>query len=159
RWDQCAVGVLLAYVAVYVPGVWARLCRLAPLLACAGLALFGYEVLLRLNPGRGLPEPDLLVWALGFATLVLLANSSDFWRRRARAPGLRYLAERSYAVYLVHIEALAVVKRLGTSPLLEPLGGVSVPLAFVLSWAISLALAEVLHRLVERPLMQARERF
>jgi peptidoglycan/LPS O-acetylase OafA/YrhL len=159
RWDQCAAGVLLAYACVYRPGLWSWLCRLAPALACAGLGVVGYDVAARLNPGAGLPGVPLLAWALAFAALVLLANSSDFWRRRARVPGLRYLAERSYAVYLLHIDALAVVRRLGASRLLEPLGGFSVPLAFVLTWAVSLALAEVLHRLVERPLIRARERF
>ena len=53
RWDQCAVGVVLACVAVFRPGWWQQLCRLAPVVALGGLAAAGFNAASRCNPGWG----------------------------------------------------------------------------------------------------------
>ncbi len=148
RYDQCAAGVVLAAAAVFRPVLWRWLCRAAPLLALVGLAAALENVYAR--TWSGWPDLGTGAWTLIFASFVLLANSSDFWRWRARVPGCRYVAERSYSLYLIHVEALAIVSWMKVE---------SLPLAFVLTWGIGLLLAELLYRTVERPLMQARERF
>ena len=152
RWDQCATGVALAYPAVFLPVVWQRLCRAAPELAVAGLALIGWNIVIRLNPGLGLTDHGPLTWALIFASFVLLANSGDRWSRNFRLPGSRFLADRAYSIYLLHVEALVIVRRLGH-------GNLSFAAALALTWVVSLILAEGLHRAVERPFMRAREGF
>jgi peptidoglycan/LPS O-acetylase OafA/YrhL len=152
RYDQCAAGVLLAAVAVYRPVWWRGLCRAAPVLALAGLAATAVNVEERLRDGGR--DLQTSAWTLIFSAFVLLANSNDFWRRRARVPGCRFVAERSYALYLVHVEALVVVARL-----LNYLHVTFLPLAFVLTWGISFLLAEILYRGIERPFMRSRERF
>ena len=48
---------------------------------------------------------DPLVWTFIFGTVVFLANANDFWRYTARIPGARFVADRAYAIYLVHVEA------------------------------------------------------
>jgi peptidoglycan/LPS O-acetylase OafA/YrhL len=66
---------------------------------------------------------------------------------------VRYVAERSYAVYLLHPEAFAVLRRT------EWVEGAPFGVFAALTWVLSLFLAEVLYRLVERPGMRLRERF
>jgi peptidoglycan/LPS O-acetylase OafA/YrhL len=150
RYDQCAVGVLLASVEVFVPRLWQRLCQLAPWLAVFALAALSYPLLVRLGVYRLSGEYDALIYALLFAVFVLLANSGPFYRDRLRSRFFSYLADRAYALYLLHPEALVILKRLQPLP---------VVVSFVLVWAVSLVLAEVLYRLIERPFMRLRERF
>jgi peptidoglycan/LPS O-acetylase OafA/YrhL len=149
RYDQCAMGVALAYLAVFAPALWQRACRWAVLLALVGLGAAVVPVIKKLEPTWNFGDYDALVWAAIAASLVLLANSSPFWQR-LHLPGCRYLANRAYAVYLLHGEALALVKRTSGLPFVLYLG---------LTWAVSLLLAELLYRLIERPIMQAREWF
>jgi peptidoglycan/LPS O-acetylase OafA/YrhL len=149
RYDQCALGVLLAYVAVFAPALWRHACRWAVVLALLGLAVAAVPVLGRLEPAWNLPDYDPLVWAAIAGSLVLLANSGPFWQR-LRVPGAFYLANRAYAVYLLHGEALALLKRTTGLPFF---------LYLALTWVISLLLAELLYRLIERPIMQVREWF
>ena len=149
RYDPCAVGVLLAAIDATLPRLWALLRRFAPLLALAGLAAAGRDVVCRLNPQWELGDQGILAWALIFGTWVLLAAARPDWAA-GRLPGVRYVAERSYAVYLLHPDALALLKRVE---------GVSFGAFVVLTWVLSLLLAEVLFRLVERPGMRLRERF
>lgn len=150
RWDQCACGVGLAYVAVYRHHLWQRLCRFAPLIALAGLSAAGANVLTRFHPEWGAADLGPLPWAMIAVSLVLLGNSSPFWKQRFHLPGARYLADRSYSLYLLHVEALALLKHAPTLPF---------PVYLALVWIIGLLLAEVLYRAVEQPFMQAREWF
>ena len=149
RYDPCAIGVLLAAADVTLPRLWAVLRRFAPLLALVGLAAAGRDVACRLNPQWGLSDQGVLAWALIFGSWVLLAGARPNWPA-GRLPGVRYIAERSYAVYLLHPDALALARKVDGLPL-----G-----AFVaLTWLLSFMLAEVLYRLVEVPGMRLRERF
>lgn len=155
RYDPCAVGVLLAAIDVALPRVWAALRRLAPLLALAGLIAAGRDAACRLNPQWGLGDQEILAWALIFGSWVLLAAARPDWAA-GRLPGVRYVAERSYAVYLLHPEAFALLGALRRKVGFEP---VPFGLYLVAVWAVSLALAEVLYRVVERPGMRLREWF
>lgn len=137
------------------PRVWAALRRLAPLLALAGLIAAGRDAACRLNPQWGLGDQGILAWALIFGSWVLLAAARPDWAA-GRLPGVRYVAERSYAVYLLHPEAFALLGALRRKVGFEP---VPFGLYLVAVWVVSLALAEVLYRVVERPGMRLRERF
>ena len=64
--------------------------------------------------------------------------------------GVRYLAERSYAIYLLHLEVITAIRHLPPMPFVVTLG---------LVWIGSIAVAEVLFRMVERPGMELRDRF
>jgi peptidoglycan/LPS O-acetylase OafA/YrhL len=150
RYDECGAGVLLAYCSEYLPSCWRSLCRYAPALALGGFMAACYNVVLRVYPSWGKGDLPITVWCLIFSSFVLLANSGAFWKHKLRFPLFRYLADRSYAVYLLHPEALAIIKYGGT---------MSPVLVFILAWGLSLAFAEVLYRAVERPFIQAREWF
>lgn len=150
RYDQCATGVALAWVCVCRPVWWAHLARLAGVLAIAGVVLVAGRVVwgpvIRPHPGVDVT----LIWTPVFASWVLLANSSRWWAGGLNFVLTRYLANRAYALYLLHMEATAVVSKLGELPLWVRFG---------LVWAVSLVLAEILYRVVERPGMRAREWF
>jgi peptidoglycan/LPS O-acetylase OafA/YrhL len=149
RYDPCAMGVVLAAVSVAVPRVWTLLARWAPPLALLGFVGAGGEVARLLCADVGWSNPGLVVWTLIFGSWVFLATARPNWAV-GRLPGIRYMADRSYAVYLLHIEALAVVRRIE---------GLSFGVFLLLTWALTLLIAEVLYRLVERPGMRLRERF
>jgi peptidoglycan/LPS O-acetylase OafA/YrhL len=150
RWDQCGAGVLLAYAEVFCPRVWPVLVRAAPALALLSLGAAGFNMATRVNASWGVGDLGIPAWAAVFTALVLLANSGVFWQSSVSFLPTRFLADRAYALYLLHGEAIAVVKRLGF---------LSFPVALLLTWVVSLLLAEALYRAVERPFLRLRERF
>ncbi len=148
RYDPCAMGVMLAAINVGAPQFWERLKCWAPWLAMAGLCAAMRDVICRLNPDWGYGDQGIAAWAFIFGSWVLLAAAKPNWHMPM--PGVRYIAERSYAIYLLHIEALSILKKVEGLPFW----------AFVLlTWAITIPLAEILFRVVERPGMRLRERF
>ena len=154
RYDQCAAGVALAALAAFAPGAWRWLCRALIVLAPAGLALAATNLSWRIKRTSPRNDFDPLLWTFTFGMLVALANSSQFWRVTAVVPGARYLADRAYAVYLLHVEGISLMTRLfGVHQ-----GYVKIPLwAFILGvLAVALVGAEVLYRYVEQPFMRAR---
>ena len=105
----------------------------------------------RLAPGRRptRANPGILVYALVFAVWVSFAAVHPNWIA-GHIPGVRYLAERSYAIYLLHLEVITAIRHLPPMPFAVTLG---------LVWIGGIAVAEVLFRMVERPGMELRERF
>ena len=88
-------------------------------------------------------------YALIFASWVAAAAVGPAWPW-ARVRGVRYLAERSYAIYLLHLEVIVLVMRLPRLPFI---------ISLLLVWTGSVIVAELLYRFVERPGMQLRDRF
>lgn len=150
RYDQCAIGVVLAFLNVHKPMIWAWLCRVALPLALLSLIPIGYLVCTKQGWLIGIMELPIMLWAFLFSTWVLLANSSAFWQERLRFLVTRVLADRAYALYLVHIEAIVIVNKLEVA---------SFGWNLLLTWSVALALAELLYRGIERPFMSLRERF
>jgi peptidoglycan/LPS O-acetylase OafA/YrhL len=152
RFDQCAAGVLLAWVAVQRPGWWVTLQRRAKWLAGLGAVAAAGVVLIGNVPWPWAEEAcELAFWTLVFASWVLLANSSAWWAAVPNFRPTRFIADRAYSLYLVHIDAIRGVRRLD----LDVPFWVELALTFVLC----LALAELLYRLVERPGIRMREWF
>jgi peptidoglycan/LPS O-acetylase OafA/YrhL len=156
RYDQCAAGVLLAAAAVFRPAWWRRMRQALVVWVPLGLVLAGMNFYWRI---ARIPHADWdpIVWTFSFAALVALANAGPFWQTRAAVPGARYLADRAYAVYLLHIEGIAVMNRAFG----QQAGHPGLPLWAYLAgvWLVALVAAEVLYRTVERPFMRAREWF
>jgi peptidoglycan/LPS O-acetylase OafA/YrhL len=148
RYDQCASGVLLAYFEVFYPRIWNRLCQVTPLLIVAALLFASSKVLSRINPQGPISDGGELAWLLVFAPFVILANSGPFWKHRIYCPGSQYLAERAYAIYLLHSEVLVLMKFAPSLPF---------PVFVGIAWILTLLVSEVLYRLVERPALRARE--
>lgn len=150
RFDQCGVGVLLAYVCVFAPSLWSIACRFAVVAASVAILCIAANLIWRLNPDWQINDFGITAWALISGALVLLANSSQFWKSDLSVPFTRYIADRSYSLYLLHVEAIVIVKKVP---------GIDFWPALILTWVVSLILAECLYRLIERPVLSYREKW
>lgn len=149
RYDCCLVGVGLAVIAVYWPSMWQALGRWSGVGLFLAAVGFAFECVCRyFTPG---PGP---LGHLGFAVLsgfLIIVAVQTRWLELFCLRGLaRYVATRSYALYLTHqLLMFSLGKRL-------PEGN---PVAAVVAiLATSFAVSEVLYRLVERPGMRLRDR-
>ncbi len=143
--EQCLAGVLLAWLAVNRPAKWERMKRFAAPLFAASLALVALAALNRTFWEWWLPDWGTGGWALVFAAWVVAAESV----RARRIAILEFVAARAYALYLVHVEALVLAKKLPLPPEAQ----------FAAALVLAFLLAEVLHRAVERPFNRLRERW
>jgi len=151
RLDCCVAGVFLAHIYHQYRAMWLKVAGFAPQLAIGGVSLYILFFVARYFPQLGLKDPDKLVLAVIFGTWVMLANASSRWTERLYVPGTYYIATRSYALYLLHPEVLAILKKFFL--------GMPFPVYLVLAVVGSLMIAEILYRFVEKPIMDARESF
>ncbi len=148
RFDACAAGVLLAAIQAYLPNLWQRLTRFGTLIGATALTAYvtlfaSYHV----NGEQLVSDPG--VFTLISVAFVLFAVSSENIKQRLTFRGSWYIASRSYAIYLLHPEVLALMQRFGS--------GLPFPVYLLATFCGSCAVAEVLYRCVERPVMNARE--
>ena len=147
RIDGCAFGVLLAHAFINCPRLWKWVAFLAPWGILVGL---GAVLILALQRDRGeYGEMPLAGYTLLSGCLVVQSQATQFWKQKASNGILRYIAIRSYSLYLVHIEALAIARRFDDQHFVT---------YFLISILFGLILAELLHRTVEIPWMKFRER-
>jgi peptidoglycan/LPS O-acetylase OafA/YrhL len=147
RIDGCALGVLLAHMFINHPRLWKWLAFLAPWGILIGLVALLVTMLQRYRGQHG--EMPLSAYGLLSGLLVVQSQASPFWKDRASHFILRYIATRSYSLYLVHVEALALARRLDDGKFVAYLA---------ITLLISVVLAELLYRLVEQPWMAYRDR-
>lgn len=146
RLDQCAAGVALAFVHLRFPAIWRVVEKLHRQLLLAFLCLIVWAVLSRTG---ALISPPLVVYTAMSCFAVSFADRSAWWKEQIHIPGAYYIATRSYSIYLLHVEALAIAKRFEFNSLAL--------LAFT-TWGFTLVLSELLYRCVELPFMNLRER-
>jgi len=150
RWDGCIMGVLLANIRYSYEKIWKWLLKYAHY--CAFITFFIYLLSFynRWHPELGLPDPNKLILAFMFGAWVIFANSEHRCIKNLYIPGANYIATRSYAMYLLHPEALALVKRF------------ILDLPFIVYFSsaliITLILSEILYKLIEKPFMDLREK-
>ncbi len=151
RVDGCLAGVLLAHIRYQYHSLWEKLTNIAPQIAFISIILYLFFFIARYNPSFGVNDPNKLLLAIIFGGWVLLANANTTWSNKLYFPGAKYIATRSYALYLLHPEILALLKRFF----------IDIPFLFYLSMALigSLILSEILYRIVEKPIMDARESY
>jgi peptidoglycan/LPS O-acetylase OafA/YrhL len=150
RSEGLFLGLGLAYVAQCRPLAWAWLGR-----HCHWLCVVGAPAtLLAMLLSRTAPSllfftwlPTLGTWALALAFVASVHESSPL--SRLSVPGVRYLGELTYSIYLVH----TLVPPLLQHGSLSLLGDSSVA-----ALALTLALSALLHHGVERPFLKLRAR-
>ncbi len=151
RLDCCVMGVLLSQIYHQYSDIWERLSKYAiPLLLISFLCYLFFYVA-RYYPGLGISDPSKLVLALIFGCWICAVNSDKRMQNIFYFPGSHYIATRSYSLYLLHPEALALCKRF----LLDVPFVLYITIAFIISCAV----AEILYRFLEKPIMDARENF
>lgn len=147
RIDGCALGVLLSHIFLNYPAIWKRITRLAPYGAGIGLAAITMEIWRRFQGVEG--SLPLLAYSLISGCLVIQSQANSFWKLSATFPILQYFASRSYSLYLVHIEGIAIARRIDSDHF---------PVYCLIALSISVLAAELLFRFVEKPWMEFRDR-
>jgi peptidoglycan/LPS O-acetylase OafA/YrhL len=165
RFDTLIAGILLAFVHDRYGtrlDAWLRNARARATLDLTALVCLA-ALLLR-DPEE--PIGRLLSWGtitsiMYFSLLVRLLHGEGGFRRALGAPVFRKIATLGYGVYLVHIPIYVY----GLVPIVRKLAarGVTMallwPSSLVVLLALSLALAYVLHVVIEKPALRLRERF
>ncbi len=151
RLDCCVMGVFLAHIFYQYRPLWDKAVKFAPAIAILALVLYIGFYIARYFPELEISDPDKLLLAVIFGSWVVLSNASNYWSDMLYFPGANYIATRSYSLYLVHPEILAIQKR------------VMLDFPFLAFYAVTvvggLLLAELLYRFVEQPVMNSRENF
>ncbi|AFP31130.1 putative acetyltransferase [Marinobacter sp. BSs20148] len=149
RIDGCIAGVLLAYVKSQHAFIWKKLAdKSVPIFIGSSLVFFLY-FLQRYIPIPWISDPGMLERAIMFSGWVLFAvtyKNSLFWR----VYGVRYMATRSYSLYLLHPEAIAIVNRLNFE--------INFFFYFIAVFSLSLMFAEILYRVIEMPFLKLRSK-
>lgn len=151
RIDGCITGVFLAHIYHQYRTFWLKLTDFMPYIAILSILIYFSFLVGRYFPQLGIHDPDKLFLAILFGSWVMAANANKNWSNVLYVPGSYYIATRSYALYLLHPEMLAILKRFFLD--------LPFPLYFAMALGGSLVLAEVLYRLVEKPVMDYREKF
>ncbi len=151
RWDCCIMGILLANICFSYPVFWQRLVSKGPKLASISLCIYLGFYYFRWYPNDFITDPSKLILAIIFGTWVLWANAKNLSLGFVANKFVYYISTRSYAIYLIHPDALAVTKRL--------LPGEIFLFYYLFAFVLSCFAAEFLYRLVEQPIMNMRSRF
>lgn len=150
RLDGCVMGVLLACIRYDFVHIWQRLTQYSGLLF--GIALFAFFAcfIQRWYPNDYFGDPGILARALIFGCWIVFANANQVVATRFYFPGAHYIATRSYSMYLLHPEAIALLNR----------AGFDLPFVsyFAIMLALTLLISELLYRFVEMPVMRLRDR-
>jgi len=150
RLDGCIMGVLLACLRHQHKRVWNILLKYSLSMALVATAFFFLYFYQRWFPLSWIGDPGFMARALMFGAWIIFANSSDRISWNIYFPGANYVATRSYAIYLLHPDAIAITNRL------------SFELPFIAYLCVilflSLAAAEALYRTVELPFMNMRSK-
>lgn len=151
RFEQCLVGVLMAWVAVNRPTIWERAIPWAKSLAILGVLAFVVATVNRYS--WVIPDLGTVSWALLFASWVFFGVVGPY-QAPVTNPVVTFLAVRAYSIYLVHADAFNLIRTLS-----ENFGPIPSVIQMVLGMMVCLVVAEGLYRVVERPFMRSREWF
>ncbi len=153
RWDCCVMGVLLAFIHYKKPKIWQYLSQNAFVLcSLCTLIYLGFYFLQWFKPYDSYQGPSNLVLALVFSGMLIFAIQKSVSKLPIFHNAIMHISTRSYSIYLLHPDALALCKKL-------------VPMTnnyfifFACSLAITLLASEILYRAIELPFIHLREKF
>jgi len=156
RLDGLTVGVALAAMSHYQPGLWSRLmARGNQLLLAGGLGLLLAFILMSLNLRIFTGTINFTLLSISFGLMTAAAVSPQCVLSRVKWRAITLLAELAYAIYLTHLIAFSL-----TDMALAKFGlnGRSYGLSFVLTMLGVLTTALALYALVEQPCLHLRDR-
>ncbi|WP_339772246.1 acyltransferase [uncultured Paraglaciecola sp.] len=152
RWDCCLMGVFLAHSAHHYSQQWAKMTKFKIPIGLTGLTAFLCFFYFRWYPPYlGYQDPSFLILALTFGCLVFFAVNTPVLTKPLGYQLIMHISTRSYSIYLLHPEALAICRRYFAEQ------GFLVHFASAL--LITLCIAEVLFRVVEMPFINMRNNF
>jgi peptidoglycan/LPS O-acetylase OafA/YrhL len=151
RWDCCVMGVLLANIYYSYRNLWTKLVNVAVPLATVSLLIYLSFYYFRWFPNEYISDPSKLALAFLFGTWIIWAHKIHVHFNKHINSAVYYVSTRSYAIYLLHPDALAVTARL--IPEYHFVFYIS------LAFGISCVVSEALYRIVEKPIMNMRSNF
>lgn len=150
RLDGCMMGVLLACIKYEHEYLWKAITKYSKFAIHLSIVLFVLFFYQRWVELPFISDPGPLTRSLIFGVWVVYANSSEKVRTGLNVPGSYYVATRSYALYLLHPDAIAIVNRMFSIE--------SILVYSLVVLLISLAFSEILYRTVELPFMRLRDK-
>lgn len=151
RLDCCAMGVLLAYLKHYRERAWVAAQRYSKVFFSIAVLCYLFFYAARYNPSWGFSDPSKLLLACLFGSWIIWADQTTFSSESVLAKLVIHISTRSYAMYLLHVDALALLKKLSLN--------IPFVLYYFAALVLTLLLSEFLHRLIELPVMNLRNRF
>jgi peptidoglycan/LPS O-acetylase OafA/YrhL len=152
RWDCCIMGIILAFIKNRFGKFWGILSNNATAICVLAALLYIAFFYFRWSPPvDNYSDPSKLVLALVFAGLVVKAVSTPVAKLPFAHTLIMHISTRSYSIYLLHADALALTKRLFDTSY--------IPIYYVCALVLSLIMAEILYRIVEIPFINLRDRF
>ena len=149
RIDGCVAGVTLAYIRSQHSLFWKALIKYSVPIFIISTVFFFLYFLQRYIPISWLSDPGMLERALIFSGWVLFAINfagKSFWN----IYGSYYIATRSYSLYLLHPEAIAIVNRLNIE--------LNFLLYFLIVFVVSIIFSEILYRTIEIPFLRIKSK-
>lgn len=151
RLDCCAMGVLLAYIKHYRAELWDLMQRNITVFFAASIFLYLFFYVARYNPQWGINDPNKLFLSILFGFWIIWSDKTTYSTKSKWAKIVMHISTRSYAMYLLHVDSLALLKKLGLADNFFAF--------YVLALLLTLLLSECLYRAIELPFMKFRSRF
>jgi peptidoglycan/LPS O-acetylase OafA/YrhL len=149
RCDGLFLGMLLAWINLNDPALWRAFGKYAGAIGVAGVVatvVVIASIAPRPSPWRYIGAPLVGTWTLMFLFLACVHERCRW--SRVNFPGLKYMGELTYSIYLVHyVIPDAWIVALGTGRTKEA----------VVRLALVVGLSMALHHVVERPALRLRE--
>jgi len=151
RWDCCVMGVLLANIYYQYPRLWEKVKPHTAWVALTGLLLYISFFWTRYVPDFGtVANPNSLILAFVFAAFVIYAVNSPIKKLPIAHKTIMHISTRSYAMYLLHVEALALTSRLFPN--------INFIYFLIITIVVTLIVSELLFRFVEQPFLHLRDK-
>jgi peptidoglycan/LPS O-acetylase OafA/YrhL len=154
-WDCCVMGVLLAYIKNQYSVTWGKICNLNERFIYFSVGILILIVLSKYIDAFEISTPSRFWLAIIFSSWIMWAASATVSSpsRENEIIGVvaNYIATRSYAIYLLHPEALAICKNY--------LPDTHFAYYLFVAIIISLVISEILYRTIELPFMNLRDKF
>ena len=152
RWDCCLMGVLLAHTSFKHVRIWGLFKKHAVPALFIGVVAYLTCFYFRWQPPfDAYPGPSKLFLACIFSLMVVYAVNKPISHIPLGYSVIMHISTRSYSLYLLHPEALALSKRI--------LNESEFILYYTVALTISLLLAEILYRFIEVPFITMRSRY
>ncbi len=151
RLDSIAYGLLAAWSCYHYRVIWDKL-RIPSLLVGA----VAFLLLAMIGPFNDVFLRQVLSWSLiPFAAMLLLPAANSL--REVKGPAaavVTHISKISYSMYLVNLALVAEVIR----SRFPPTGATDAVVKYVVFWMVVVALASLLYRYFELPMLRLRER-
>ena len=151
RLDCCLMGVILADLHSNHKNIWLRLERQSSWLVIIATAMLAIFFINRWYPMPFVKEPSPLLLAIVFGLWIIRATLKQWYSNALFGRIVYYISSRSYAIYLLHPDGLAVTAKIISKDYFV--------LYIFTALIITVATAEILFRTVETYFMNLRSEF